>query len=186
LSPESKDSPEPGGSDGNAAALRDARTELVSVVSELDHPECVAWHDGALFCGTESGDLLRISPPANDIELVASTSGFLLGIAFEADRSCIACDCGQGRLLRIGAKGGLEVIADEVEGRRLVTPNYAVVAGDGTIWVTESGSGWEADNGYLFCLEPGQAPRIVDEECHRYPNGLALDEARSLLKYGRS
>ena len=161
--------------------VRDATRELVTLVSGIDHPECVAWHQGAVYCGTESGDLLRISPESGEVEVVASTGGFLLGIAFDQAGACVACDTGRAELLRIQASGSVEVIAGSVQGRKLVSPNYPVVASDGTIWATESGSGWDTDNGYLFCVRPGELPRIADEECRRFPNGLALDEGREVM-----
>lgn len=161
--------------------VRDATRELVTLVSGIDHPECVAWHQGAVYCGTESGDLLRISPESGEVEVVASTGGFLLGIAFDQAGACVACDTGRAELLRIQASGSVEGIAGSVQGRKLVSPNYPVVASDGTIWATESGSGWDTDNGYLFCVRPGELPRIADEECRRFPNGLALDEGREVM-----
>lgn len=161
---------------GGETALRDSRSELVTLASGIDHPECVSWYEGTLYFGTESGHLFRISPGSNIPELVASTGGFLLGLAFDETGACIACDVGRGEVLRIQLTGDIEVIADSVQGRRLVSPNYPVVASDGRIWVSESGSSWDADDGYLFCLKRGSAPQIADEECHLYPNGLALDE----------
>ena len=61
-----------------------------------------------------------------------------------------------------------------------ISPNFPVFASDGTLWVTESGSGWTSDDGYLFRVPPGGAAEIADETCRRFPNGLALapDESR--------
>ncbi|GAA4050786.1 SMP-30/gluconolactonase/LRE family protein [Nonomuraea soli] len=50
----------------------------------LDHPECVAVQpgDGSVWCGGEAGQLYRIAPDGSSCEQVASTGGFVLGIAF--------------------------------------------------------------------------------------------------------
>jgi gluconolactonase len=157
-----------------SAAVRDATADVRAVATGIDHPEAVAWHAGHLYCGTESGDLLRIDPATGAIEVVARTGGFLLGLAFDAAGTCTACDLAGGRLVRIAPDGSSETLLDSVEGRRLISPNYIVYTSDGTMWVTESGSGWTADDGYLFRIPPGGEAEIVDDACHRFPNGLAL------------
>ena len=50
----------------------------------LDHPECVAIHpiDGSVWCGGEAGQIYRIDAAGREITQVASTGGFVLGIAF--------------------------------------------------------------------------------------------------------
>jgi len=138
--------------------VRDATRELVTLVSGIDHPECVAWHQGAVYAARSPAISSGSPPESGEVEVVASTGGFLLGIAFDQAGACVACDTGRAELLRIQASGSVEVIAGSVQGRKLVSPNYPVVASDGTIWATESGSGWDTDNGYLFCVRPGSCP----------------------------
>jgi gluconolactonase len=161
-------------------AVRDAATDVRAVAGGIDHPEGVAWHDGHLYCGTEAGDLLRIDPASGATEVVSRPGGFLLGLAFDGAGNCIACDAGNGRLVRIAPDGAHETVLDSVEGRKLVSPNFAAFASDGTLWVTESGSGWTSDDGFLFRVPPGGEAVIADDECRRFPNGLALapDESR--------
>jgi gluconolactonase len=155
-------------------AQRDAATEITVLAGGIDHPEAVAWWDGAVWCGTESGDVIRIDPASGSTDLIASTGGFLLGLAFDGDGCCYACDCGLGRVLRVAPDGTVDTIADSVEGRGLTSPNYLVFRADGTLYATESGTGWEADNGYLFRIRPGHDPEIISDDCRGFPNGLAL------------
>ena len=155
-------------------AVRDAVTELQVLASGLDHPEAVAWWGGAVWCGTESGDLLRIDPATGATSVVAATGGFLLGLAFDADGRCYACDSKLGRVLRVSQDGTVESVADSAGGRKLACPNYLVFSSGGTLYVTDSGPGWEADDGFLLRIPPGGQPEIVSEECRRFPNGLAL------------
>ena len=155
-------------------AVRDAVTELQVLASGLDHPEAVAWWGGAVWCGTESGDLLRIDPATGATSVVAATGGFLLGLAFDADGRCYACDSKLGRVLRISQDGAVESVADSAGGRKLACPNYLLFSSGGTLYVTDSGPGWEADDGFLLRIPPGGQPEIVSEECLRFPNGLAL------------
>ncbi len=155
-------------------AVRDAVAEVTVLAGGIDHPEAVTWWGGAVWCGTEAGELVRVDPATGDSRVVAETGGFLLALAFDADGYCYACDMGLGRILRIGQDGSFEAIADSVAGRRLVSPNYLVFHSDGTLYVTESGSGWEADDGYLFRIRPGGDAEVVSEESCGFPNGLAL------------
>ena len=163
-----------------SAPLRDASAEVRAVAGGIDHPEAVAWHAGHLYCGTEDGDLLRIDPATGTFEIAAQPGGFLLGLAFDGDGNCIACDAAGGRLVRIAPDGSWETLLDSVEGRKLTNPNFIAYASDGTMWVTESGSGWTADDGYLFRIPPGGEAEVADTACRRFPNGLALapDESR--------
>jgi sugar lactone lactonase YvrE len=162
------------------SALRDAATAVRAVAGGIDHPEGVAWHDGHLYCGTEAGDLLRIDPANGAVEVVCRPGGFLLGLAFDGAGACIACDAGNGRLVRIAPDGTWETLLDSVEGRKLVSPNFPAFASDGTLWATESGSGWTSDDGFLFRVPRGGEAEIADDACRRFPNGLALapDESR--------
>jgi gluconolactonase len=161
-------------------ALRDATTAVRAVAGGIDHPEGVAWHGGHIYCGTEGGELLRIDPATGSSEVASRPGGFLLGLAFDGAGNCIACDAGSGRLVRIAPDGSAETLLDSVEGRKLTSPNFPAFASDGTLWVTESGSGWTSDDGFLFRIHPGGKAEIADETCRRFPNGLALapDESR--------
>ena len=163
-----------------SAPVRDAATDVRPVARGIDHPEGVAWHDGRLYCGTESGELLRIDPASGAIEVASRPGGFLLGLAFDGAGNCIICDAGAGRIVRVAPDGSSETLLDSVAGRKLISPNFPLFASDGTLWVTESGSGWTSDDGYLFRIPPGGEAEIADEACRRFPNGLALapDENR--------
>lgn len=155
-------------------AVRDAASELRTLARGIDHPEAVAWWGGAVWCGTEGGQLVRIDPSTGNGRLAAQTDGFLLGLAFDQLGRCYACDSGKGRLLRIGVDGSVEPLLEEVEGRKLITPNYPVFTSDGSLYVSESGSSWDSDDGYLFRLRADGTAEVVDEECKRFPNGLAM------------
>src|SRR5690349_4908721 len=50
----------------------------------LQHPEGVAvGPDGAVWCSSENGQILRLPPDGSKIEEIASTGGFTLGLAFD-------------------------------------------------------------------------------------------------------
>jgi gluconolactonase len=160
---------------------RDVVGDLRTVAAGLDHPEGIAWYDGALWCGTEAGELIRIDPADGKAETVAATGGFLLGIAFDGCGRCVACDWGNHALLRITPGGEIETLADSVEGRPLTFPNFPVFAPDGRLWVSDSGREWGTDDGFLFSLQPGGEPRLATDSSHLFPNGLALDARATTL-----
>ena len=69
------------------------------------HPEGVAVHrDGSIWCGTETGDLLRLAADGGSVERMGGTDGFLLGIAFDSAGNCFACDLRYARDLSLGCR----------------------------------------------------------------------------------
>jgi gluconolactonase len=69
--------------------------------------------------------------------------------------------------------GGTRRLLTEVDGRRLVLPNYAAFGPDGTLWLSDSGT-WKADDGRLVALLPDGSAHTVSERLPRFPNGLAV------------
>ena len=159
--------------------LRDTR-ELHIVADGLDHAESVAWHSGHLWAGTEAGQLVRIDIDTGTWEIAAETGGCLLGLAFDSAGRCYACDSARGRVLRITPGGEVEIYAEAVRGRRLVTPNYAAFSSDGMLWVTDSGR-MGADDGYLIQIPPGGEPELASNACRRFPNGIAFGPDERVL-----
>ncbi|MBN9024726.1 MAG: SMP-30/gluconolactonase/LRE family protein [Rhizobiales bacterium] len=91
----------------------------------LQHPEGIAvGPDGWIWVGSENGQILRIAPDGSAIEEVASTGGFLLGLAFDGDRALFACDSRHSAVFRLD-------LADRSLKRftapGIQVPNYAVV-----------------------------------------------------------
>lgn len=91
----------------------------------LSHPEGVAvGPDGWIWCGNQDGDICRIAPDGSRIERVASTGGFLLGLAFDGDRALYACDLKHAAVFRLELASGMLARLD-APGLRI--PNYPVV-----------------------------------------------------------
>jgi gluconolactonase len=163
------------------SAVRDTRAELRVLAGGIDHPECVAWFEGRVYCGTESGQVLAIDPGTGETSVVATVGGFTCGLAFDHLGRCWVCDVGQGRVVCLGRDWVVEAAWDEVEGQQLHTPNFPAVARDGTVWIADSGSSFGADDGFLFRIAPGGQAGIVDRSCGRFPNGIALSETEDRL-----
>lgn len=116
-----------------------ARVFFDGIFSEprVAHPEGVAVHaDGSLWCGTETGDLLRIDADGKTVERMATTDGFLLGIAFDRAGSCYVCDLKHAAIFRYDASTGrMERFADS----GIKVPNYPVVDDErGHLYVSDS------------------------------------------------
>jgi gluconolactonase len=114
----------------------------------LAHPECVAvGPDGSIWCGSETGDLLRVAPDKSAIERVATTGGFVLGLAFDGDRALFACDLKHAAVFRFDLSTralerftppGIKIpnypVVDRRRGRLLVSDSHAFGTPGPGIW----------------------------------------------------
>jgi sugar lactone lactonase YvrE len=145
----------------------------------LDHPEGVAVHpDGSVWAGGEAGQIYRISPDGKRLDQVASTGGFILGIAFSPGAEWLAvCDLVNKCLWRLNPKTGrLRRFADQAGRHRLSIPNHLAFASDGTLYVTDSGT-FRKVNGKILAFDADHSGR--GKVWHRGPfnfaNGITVD-----------
>jgi gluconolactonase len=157
-------------------------SQVKTVIEGLDHPEGLTVDaDGTMWAGGESGQIYRIDIAGGRFEQVASTGGFLLGVTADGGRYVYVCDIKRCAVLRLViASGAVEVVVEDVAGRRLINPNYAVFDARGNLYVTDSGH-WNGDDGYIFVIRPDGSTEILDEQARHFPNGLAWDEERGEL-----
>ncbi len=92
----------------------------------LRHPEGVAIDaDGDVWCGGETGEIYRISADGSGIETVASTGGFILGLAFDDEQNLYACDMRHSAVFRLDTRTGhLAHFANAGEGTRCASPTF--------------------------------------------------------------
>ena len=90
----------------------------------LQHPEGIAVdRTGHVWCGSENGEILRIAPDGSGIERMATTEGFVLGLAFDATGTLYACDLKHQSVFRYDpGTGALDRFATGMK-----IPNYPVV-----------------------------------------------------------
>lgn len=136
----------------------------------LDHPEGVAVHpDGSVWCGGERGQIYRISADGGSLEEVASTGGFVLGVAFGPDGRLFACDLLHRAVFTVDtATGAVERFAGG-----FVTPNFPAVAPDGTVYVSDSNRQGEPGGGIHRFAPDGTGGRWTSEPLN-FANGLAI------------
>jgi sugar lactone lactonase YvrE len=143
----------------------------------LDHPECVAVHpDGSVWCGGEAGQIFRVDADGGSIEQVASTGGFILGIAFDpAAEALYACDIAARAVFRIPLASGMpELFADGASGRRFRNPNYPLFDATGRLLVSDSRQLDEPGPPVFVCGTDGSGAVWYDEPL-AFANGLAHD-----------
>ncbi len=143
----------------------------------LDHPEGIAVdRAGNLWCGGEEGQIYRLAADGSRLELVATTGGFTLGLAFDARGRLYTCDLGHAAVFRYDpATGRLERFATGSERARLRLPNFPVVdERRRCLYVSDSYRFGEPGPGiWRFDLETGQGDLWYDRPLD-FANGMAL------------
>ena len=127
--------------------------QVVAVPGPGAEDVVVATHgpdEGSVFTGTEDGAIWRVSPDGAKVDRVADTGGRPLGIEIDGDGRLLVCDAHRGLLRVDTGSGGVEAVADSVDGVRMVFCNNAAIAGDGTVWFSDSSrkfgiEEWKAD-----------------------------------------
>lgn len=149
----------------------------------LDHPEGVTvGPDGTLYAGGEAGQIYRVDADGTSTQ-VASTGGFLLGLCADAAGRLYCCDVGRRQVLRADpSTGEVAVYSEGTSQRQMVNPNWPVFDGDGTLYVTDSGS-WKGDDGCIFRVDAAGTTTVWCTETTNFPNGACLtDDALLVLE----
>ena len=143
----------------------------------LRHPEGVAVDgDGNVWCGGDEGEIYRIEADGSSLEVVASTGGFTLGLAFDAEGRLYSCDLKHAAVFRLDpASGELTRFAEGGCGRPLRVPNFPVVdLRRGCLYVSDSHRFGEPGPGvWRFDLESGDGELWYDRPL-AFGNGMAL------------
>lgn len=140
--------------------------------------------DGHVYTGTEDGSIFRLSPDGRNVERVARTGGRPLGLELFADGDLLVCDAHRGLLVVHLADGSVESLVNHVDGAAMRFCNNAAIAGDGTIWFSDSSTRygveqWKDDfiqdtrTGRLLRRDPGGAVTVVLDGL-AFANGVAL------------
>jgi sugar lactone lactonase YvrE len=140
--------------------------------------------EGCVYTGTDDGSLWRVSYDGRRVERVAATGGRPLGVEAEPDGRLLVCDAHRG-VLRVDPRtGGVEPLADRVDGHRMLLVDNGSVAADGTVWFSDSSTrfgleDWKADmarntrTGRLLRRDPSGAVSVVLDGL-AFANGVAL------------
>jgi gluconolactonase len=131
--------------------------------SDLDHPEGVCWDPdaGVLYAGGELGQLYRVSLDGA-VEEVARFPQFVLGLAVDGRGRVHAC-CKDAGVWRWDGRE----ISPVADGFRFA--NFPAFGPDGTLYVSDPGSGWGANDG---CIRAGG--EVLSRDAPSFTNGLAV------------
>jgi sugar lactone lactonase YvrE len=176
-----------------------SRIEVVPVPGPGAEDVVVATHgpdEGSVFTGTGDGAIWQVSPDGSKIDRVAETAGRPLGLEIDPDGRLLVCDALRG-LLRVDTRsGGVETVADSVDGVRMVFCNNAAIASDGTVWFSDSSTSyglenWRSDivmatkSGRLLRRDPdGTTTTVLDGL--DFANGVALAADESYVAVAES
>jgi gluconolactonase len=145
----------------------------------LDHPEGVAeGPDGMLYAGGEAGQVYRVDPSSGDVEQIADTEGFVLGVALDAAGAIYLCDAGRAAILRVGTDGAVDVYCDRSSGSALAVPNWLAFEADGSLLFTDSGTeDFDTYDGRIVRVPAGggEGETLAPDTPINFPNGLAVD-----------
>ncbi|MGH2636051.1 MAG: SMP-30/gluconolactonase/LRE family protein [Actinomycetota bacterium] len=154
---------------------------FATVATGLDHPEGVAvGPDGVVYAGGEAGQIYRIGSDGTPRE-VATTGGFIYGLALDGAENVYACDYGNACVQRISPGGDVSAHSAGTRERPMRVPNSAAFDDAGSLYVTDSGE-WGDDDGLVYRVAPGGETVVWTDRVPRFPNGCCLDaDGGSLL-----
>ena len=138
-----------------------------------------------LFSDIPNNRIMRFSEDDGHLSVYRQPSMNSNGNTIDREGRLITCEHSGRRVTRTELDGSITIIADKYNGKRLNSPNDAVVAADGAIWFTDPVYGiggyyegikaepeQEKHNVYRVDPKSGEVKVVVDDFVE--PNGLAL------------
>ena len=138
----------------------------------LKHPEGVAIdNNGLICCGTENGEIMRISKDKSSMECLANSGGFILGIAIDNQNNIFACEMKEAALFKYDSVS--KSFNEFAKGPKI--QNYPVIDQKrNCIYVSDSFGFNEKGVGiYKFDLTSGKGGPC-SEELFNFANGMCL------------
>lgn len=135
--------------------------------------------------------MLRYDEASGAVSVFRHPAGYSNGNTVDRQGRLISCEHGNRRVSRTEHDGAITVIASHYQGKRLNSPNDAVVKSDGSIWFTDPAYGIDSDyeghkaeseigacNVYRIDPHSGEIGIVADDFVR--PNGIAFspDERR--------
>jgi gluconolactonase len=136
--------------------------------------------------------MLRFDECSGAVATFRAPAGHSNGNTRDAQGRLVTCEHGGRRVSRTEFDGAVITIAERHNGRRLNSPNDAVVASDGSIWFTDPTYGIdtdyeghrsdrEQDGNFVYRVDPQSGAVAVVADDFVQPNGLAFSPDESTL-----
>jgi gluconolactonase len=147
---------------------------FATLAGGLDHPEGVTWRPGGdVYAGGEAGQVYAVTLEG-ELRQLASTGGFVLGLALDGEGRIYACDVGRAAVVRVDPEtGSVETYSAGSADRKMTAPNWLAFGADGSLYVTDSGN-WGARDGFIWRIAAGGEASVWTTETDRLPNGCCL------------
>ena len=146
--------------------------------------------DGRILTGTADGTIWSITPD-RPAAVLGRTGGRPLGMEWHPEGWVVVCDAHRGLLRMDPGTGSVETLVDQFGGKPFLFTNNAAVAGDGTIYFTDSSTRFgiehfkadlleHSSSGRLFVRHPSGEVEVVAEGLD-FANGVALSQDERYL-----
>jgi sugar lactone lactonase YvrE len=152
--------------------------------------------EGSVFTGTEDGAIWRVRAEGAEVDRVAHVGGRPLGVEYRSDGRLLVCNADLGLQLVDPDTGTVDTVVESVAGVAMKCCNNAAIAGDGTVWFSDSStvhdlSRWRSDiaeatcTGRLLRLDVDGTVTIVLDGLD-FANGVALAADESYVAVAES
>jgi gluconolactonase len=152
---------------------------------------------GLLFTNIPNSRILRYDAASGEIGVFRTGTNKANGLMLDKNGELYGCEGGGRRMVRYEKDGGVTVLCDSFEGKRLNSPNDLAIDSRGRVWFTDPRYGdfrddMELDHESVFRLDP-QPDGSWTPTCMTFdttsPNGLLLSPDEKTLyvaesKYG--
>jgi gluconolactonase len=160
--------------------------EPEQIATGFKFTEGPVWHpDGyLLFSDIPANRIIKWMPDGKP-ETFRHPSGNSNGLTYDRQGRLIACEHGNRRVSRTEPDGTITVLANQYQGKRLNSPNDAVVKSDGNIYFTDPPYGVdeearELDFQGVYRIAPDGTLTMLIDDFDR-PNGLAFSPDEKTL-----
>ena len=104
--------------------------------------------------------MVRMLTDGSAVETFVQTGGRPLGMKFDAGGNLIVADAFRG-LLSVSPERNVTVLADNVNGERMLFPNDIAIAADGIVWFSDASRRFDQHHWMLDFLEGRPTGRLL-------------------------
>jgi gluconolactonase len=164
----------------------DSRLERLG--TDFQFTEGPVWNaeDGLLLFSDIPANRIYAWSPDRGVTLFREPSGNSNGLTYDREGRLILCEHGTRRLSRLENREVYTILSERFQGKRLNSPNDAVVKSDGTIYFTDPPYGIQPEEQELpfqgvFRYDPERQDLTLLADDFNRPNGIAFSPDERVL-----